>query len=91
MSAMPQFYIPLPLKGVPMTTAEALDELADILGAPIGSLTPETPLNTEGLHWDSMALLAYLAFLRFHFNKTLVGSSCAAFQTVADLLAEIPE
>ena len=34
-----------------------------------------------------MALLAYLAFLRFRFNKLLPGVSCKNFHTVADLLA----
>jgi acyl carrier protein len=74
-----------------MTRSEQLDELADILGAPVGSLTPETPLDAEGVQWDSMALLAYLAFLRFHFGKTLAGTSCAAFTTVGDSLSAIPE
>lgn len=68
-----------------MTEAELLDELADILNATPGTLTPETPLDT--LTWDSMALLAYLALLRFRFNKTLPGASCTDFRTVADLLA----
>lgn len=68
-----------------MTEAELLDELADILNATPGTLTPETPLGT--LTWDSMALLAYLALLRFRFNKTLPGVSCADFRTIADLLA----
>jgi acyl carrier protein len=72
-----------------MTQFEILEELADILGATPGSLTPETRLDAEGIRWDSMALLAYLAFLRFHFGKTRSGISCAAFTTVADLLAEI--
>lgn len=70
-----------------MTEAELLDELADILNAAPGTLAPETPLDT--LTWDSMALLAYLALLRFHFNKTLPGASCADFRTVADLLAPV--
>lgn len=68
-----------------MTQADILDDLADILNAPAGTLTPETPL--DGVTWDSMALLAYLAFLRFHFGKTLPNVSCADFTTVADLLA----
>jgi acyl carrier protein len=74
-----------------MNPVEQLEELADILGAPAGTLTPETPLDAESVQWDSMALLAYLAFLRFHFGKTLAGTSCAAFKTVGDLLSEIPE
>lgn len=73
-----------------MTTAEALEELTDILGAPLGTLTPETALSAEGITWDSMALLAYLAFLRFHFNLTLPHTSCDQFHTVADLLAPLP-
>lgn len=68
-----------------MNETELLDELADILGAPAGTLTHETSLDT--LTWDSMALLAYLALLRFRFGKTLAGVSCADFRTVADLLA----
>ncbi len=68
-----------------MTDLQLLDELADILNAPLGTLTPETRLET--VTWDSMALLAYLAFLRFHFNKTLPNATCAAFVTVDDLLA----
>ncbi len=60
------------------------DELADILNAPLGTLTPETELST--VTWDSMALLAYLAFLRFHYNKILPNVSCRDFMTVADLL-----
>lgn len=74
-----------------MTRTEALEELADILGTTPEMLTPETTLDTAPLRWDSMALLAYLAFLRFHFGKTLTGTSCASFRTVADLLTEIPE
>lgn len=62
-----------------------LDDLADILNVTPGTLTAETALDT--VTWDSMALLAYLAFLRFHFNKTLPNVSCADFKTVADLLA----
>ncbi len=68
-----------------MDTEAILLELADILNAPPGSLTPETRL--ESVTWDSMALLAYLAFLRFHFNRTRSGVSCADFRTVGDLLA----
>lgn len=68
-----------------MTEPELLDELADILGAEPGTLTPETSLET--VTWDSMALLAYLAFLRFHFNKFLPGTSCKNFHTVSDLIA----
>ncbi len=67
-----------------MDASELLDELADILNAPLGTLTPETPLADHT--WDSMALLAYLAFLRFRFGKTHPGVSCADFRTVADLL-----
>ena len=37
-----------------------------------------------------MALLAYLAFLRFHYNTTLANATCADFRTVADLIAKIP-
>ncbi len=70
-----------------MTESDILNELADILNAPLGSLTPETPLTD--VTWDSMALLAYLAFLRFHFNKTLPNISCRDFTTVADLLNAI--
>ncbi len=68
-----------------MSQDEILDELADILGADRAALTPETPLSA--VTWDSMALLAYLAFLRFRFGKVLPGVSCAAFRTVGDLLA----
>lgn len=68
-----------------MTRADLLDDLADILNTPAETLTPETRLET--VTWDSMALLAYLAFLRFHFGKTLPNVSCADFATVADLLA----
>lgn len=68
-----------------MDTEAILLELADILNAPPGSLTPETPL--QSVTWDSMALLAYLAFLRFHFNRTRSGVSCADFRTVGDLLS----
>ena len=71
-----------------MNQDELLCELADILGA-TAPLTPETRLEPP-LTWDSMALLAYLAFLRFRFNITLPGTSCATFHTVADLLAPIP-
>ena len=70
-----------------MTQDALLLELADILNAQ-APLTPQTPLAE--LTWDSMALLAYLAFLRFHFGLTLPGVSCASFRTVADLLAPIP-
>ena len=73
-----------------MTTAELLEELTDILGAQPGSLTPETALDAPGITWDSMALLAYLAFLRFHYQTTLANTTCADFRTVADLLAKIP-
>lgn len=69
-----------------MTESELLDELADILNVAPGTLTPETPLSATT--WDSMALLAYLAFLRFHFNRVIPGTSCARFTVVADLLAE---
>lgn len=68
-----------------MNDTDILAELADILAAP-EPLTPETPLEPP-LTWDSMALLAYLAFLRFHFNTILPGASCKDFRTVADLLA----
>lgn len=68
-----------------MNEQDLLDELADILNAAPGTLTPETPLDT--LTWDSMALLAYLALLRFRFNKILPGASCSDFRTVDDLLA----
>ncbi len=71
-----------------MNQEALLCELADILGA-TAPLTPETRLEPP-LTWDSMALLAYLAFLRFRFNITLPGTSCATFHTVADLLAPIP-
>lgn len=71
-----------------MDTAAILEELADILGTPPGTLTPETSLTTPGITWDSMALLAYLAFLKYHFNRTLPNVSCATFQTVNDLLKE---
>lgn len=73
-----------------MTTDDILEELTDILGAQPGSLTLETPLNAPGVTWDSMALLAYLAFLRFHFNLTLPNTRCADFQTVADLVNKLP-
>ncbi len=67
-----------------MTEADCLDELADILNVPLGTLTLETPL--DACTWDSMALLAYLAFLRFHFNITLPNATCADFKTVKDLV-----
>ena len=73
-----------------MTDAALLDELTDILGAEPGTLTPDTTLDTPGITWDSMALLAYLAFLRFHYNTTLANATCADFRTVADLIAKIP-
>lgn len=73
-----------------MTTLEILEELADILGTTADAITPQTALNAPGITWDSMALLAYLAFLRFHFNITLPNTTCAQFTTVADLLAPIP-
>ncbi len=72
-----------------MTQTEILEELADILGAPPHSLTPETSLDADGIRWDSMALLAYLAFARFQFGKTISGISCATFKTVADLIAAL--
>ena len=71
-----------------MNQEALLCELADILGA-TAPLPPETRLEPP-LTWDSMALLAYLAYLRFRFNITLPGTSCATFHTVADLLAPIP-
>ncbi len=67
-----------------MTTDDILSELADILGVEPGTLTLDTHLDT--LRWDSMALLAYQAFLRFHFNKVLPNVSCASFSTVRDLV-----
>lgn len=69
-----------------MTDADLLDELADILDADRAALTPETPLGPP-LTWDSMALLAYLALVRFRFGKVLPGVSCKDFKTVGDLLA----
>lgn len=72
-----------------MTQIEILEELADILGAQPHTLTPETQLNADGIRWDSMALLAYLAFARYHFGKTISGISCATFKTVADLIAPL--
>ena len=68
-----------------MTQDELLDELADILNADRATLSPQTPLDT--VTWDSMALLAYLALIRFRFGKLLPGVSCKDFRTVADLLA----
>ncbi len=70
-----------------MTEADLLEELADILNAPPGVLTRESAL--DAYTWDSMALLAYLALLRYRANKTLPGASCADFRTVADLLAPL--
>ncbi len=70
-----------------MTQSDILDELADILNAAPGTLTPDTALDT--VTWDSMALLAYLAFLRYHFNLTLPNATCAQFQTVRDLLTPL--
>ncbi len=67
-----------------MNDSEILDELADILNAEPGTLTSETALDS--VRWDSMALLAYQAFLRFHFGKVLPGVSCADFRTVGDLM-----
>ncbi len=67
-----------------MTQDELLTELADILNAPAGSLTPETPLDT--VTWDSMALLAFLALLRFRLGQVIPGASCANFRTVGDLI-----
>ena len=68
-----------------MTTDECLAELADILNAPT-PLAPSDPLSR--FTWDSMALLAYLAFLRFHFGRLLPNATCSHFQTVGDLLAQ---
>lgn len=68
-----------------MTEDELLDELADILNADRAALSPQMPLCD--VTWDSMALLAYLAFIRFRFGRLLPGVSCADFRTVADLLA----
>ncbi len=68
-----------------MNHDELLTELADILNADPAALSPETPLDAP-LVWDSMALLAFLAFLRFRFGKILPGASCADFRTVGDLL-----
>jgi acyl carrier protein len=68
-----------------MTQDDCLLELADILNVPRGTLTPDTLLAT--VTWDSMALMAYLAFLRFNFQVTFKHVSCSDFTTVADLLA----
>ncbi len=68
-----------------MNDTDILAELADILAAP-DPITPETPLEPP-LTWDSMALLAYLAFVRLTFGKVLPGVSCKDFRTVGDLLA----
>lgn len=67
-----------------MTQDEILLELADILNVPRGTLSPTHSLMD--VTWDSMALMAYLAFLRFNFNVTLKHVTCADFKTVADLL-----
>lgn len=72
-----------------MTESEILDELADILSAEPGTLTPQTALSE--VRWDSMALLAYQAFLRFHFGKIVPGVSCADFKTVGDLIKNAAE
>ena len=68
-----------------MTQDELLDELADILNADRAALSPQTPLDS--VTWDSMALLAYLALIRFRFGKLLPGVSCKDFRTVGDLRA----
>lgn len=68
-----------------MTQQNLLLELADILNVPRGSLTPQTSLET--VTWDSMALMAYLAFLRFNAQLTLPRCTCHDFKTVADLMA----
>ncbi|MEG2725034.1 MAG: hypothetical protein RR982_04195 [Kiritimatiellia bacterium] len=70
-----------------MTEEEKMRELADILNVAPKLLTPATLLTTT--QWDSMALLAYLAFLRFKFNIIIPNASCATFKTVADLLARM--
>lgn len=67
-----------------MTQVDALHEIADIINVPHEMITPDMLLANAT--WDSMALLAYLAFLRFHFNLTLPNTTCANFVTVADLL-----
>lgn len=70
-----------------MTQEDALHEIADIINVPYDVITPK--MGLEEATWDSMALLAYLAFLRFHFNITLPNTTCSNFNTVADLLAPL--
>lgn len=70
-----------------MTQDNLLLEFADILNVPRGTLTVEQSLDTTT--WDSMALMAYLAFLRFNYNIALQHATCAQFKTVADLMRPI--
>jgi acyl carrier protein len=67
-----------------MTMEEFLDQFADLMEMPAGSLKPEDKLeDLEG--WNSMAMVGFIAFADEHFGKTLSPRLFATCSTVADL------
>ena len=67
-----------------MSHDEFLDQLAEILEVPAGSLTGTEKLEEmEG--WTSIAMVSFIALADEHFGKTLSPRLFAGCDTVADL------
>jgi acyl carrier protein len=62
-----------------------IQKLEDSLEIPLGTLTPETPLEFFP-EWDSLAQLNFITLLSKEYNKKISIEELAACRTVSDLL-----
>ena len=68
-----------------MTTEKKIELLEDMLDVDVGTLTPETKLESL-IEWDSMAKLSLIVLMDDEFGKSLASAEIKGFETVGDIL-----
>ena len=68
-----------------MTMTEKMEAIADILEVDLDELSEEKKLEDYEA-WDSVAVLAVIAFMNENYNKFPHASEIIEYKTVADLL-----
>jgi acyl carrier protein len=67
-----------------VSKTQVLEQLAQILEVPAGSLTGDEKLD-DLQEWNSIAMMSFIAFADEHFNKILSPRQFVACETVNDL------
>lgn len=70
---------------IKMTYQEKIQALAEILQEDASTLTEDISLDT--LMWDSVAMLALIAFINERLERHVVVSQLRSFKTIKDILS----